>query len=142
MKLKEIMTRGPACCDPEARLDKVAHLMIENDCGAIPVVDGTRLVGMVTDRDIVTRAFSRTRNPVDVPVKSIMSTDVLSADEETFVDAARMLMEERRVRRLPVTRHGMVVGIVSLADLVAVLPGAQIGELLDAVSRPRQVVAA
>ena len=133
MKIKEIMTKGPACCGPETRLDKVAHLMAENDCGAIPVVDGTKLIGIVTDRDIVVRAFSKLRNPNDVPVKQIMTTEVLTVDEETEVDAALQLMKERQVRRLPVTRGSKVVGIIAPADLVKFLPPTQFAELVESV---------
>jgi len=135
MKVKDIMTSGPACCGPETRLDKVAHLMAENDCGALPIVDGTRLIGIVTDRDIALRGFGRSRNPLDVPVKNIMTIDVLAVDEETDADAALRLMGERRVRRVPVMRQNKVVGIVAQADLAEHLPAAEVARFLDAVSR-------
>jgi len=135
MKVKDIMTNGPACCGPETRLDKVAHLMAENDCGALPIVDGTRLIGIVTDRDIALRGFGRSRNPLDVPVKNIMTIDVLAVDEETDADAALRLMGERRVRRVPVMRQNKVVGIVAQADLAEHLPAEEVAQFLDAVSR-------
>jgi len=140
MKVKEIMTKGPACCGPETRLDKVANLMLENDCGEIPVLDGTKLVGVVTDRDIALRAFGKVRNPLDVPVKNIMTTDVLSVDEDTPIEVAVDLMQERRVRRLPVTRNGKVVGIIAPADLVRVLPPSKFIEFVEAVSFHRALV--
>jgi len=135
MKVKDIMTSGPACCGPETRLDKVAHLMAENDCGALPIVDGTRLIGIVTDRDIALRGFGRSRNPLDVPVKNIMTIDVLAVDEETDADSALRLMGERRVRRVPVMRQNKVVGIVAQADLAEHLPAEEVAQFLDAVSR-------
>jgi len=140
MKVKDIMTKGPACCGPETRLDKVANLMLENDCGGIPVLDGTKLVGVVTDRDIAVRAFGKMRNPLDVPVKNIMTSDVLSVDEETPIEIAVDLMQERKVRRVPVMRAGKVVGIVAPADLVRVLPPAKFVELMEAVSFHTPVV--
>ena len=140
MKVKEIMTKGPACCGPETRLDKVASLMLENDCGEIPVLDGTKLIGVVTDRDIAVRAFGKMRNPLDVPVKNIMTTDVLSVDEETALDVAVVLMQERKVRRVPVTRNGKVVGILAQADLVRALPAAKFAELVESVSHHRPLV--
>jgi CBS domain-containing protein len=133
MKVNEIMTKGPACCGPETRLDEVANLMLENDCGEIPVLDGTKLIGVVTDRDIAVRAFGKMRNPLDVPVKNIMSIDVLSVDEDTPIEIALQLMEERKVRRVPVTRNGKVVGIVSQADLVHCLPPVKFVEFVAAV---------
>lgn len=140
MKVKEIMTKGPACCGPETRLDKVASLMLENDCGEIPVCDGTKLVGVVTDRDIAVRAFAKLRNPVDVPVKNIMTIDVLSADEDTPIEIALDLMKERKVRRIPITRNGKVVGIVSQADLAEALPADKLAEFVAAVSYRRPLV--
>ena len=140
MKVKEIMTKGPACCGLETRLDKVASLMLENDCGEIPVLDGTKLAGVVTDRDIAVRAFGRMRNPFDIPVKNIMTIDVLSVDEDMPVEIAVALMQERKVRRVPVTRNGKVVGIVAQADLVHVLPPAKFAEFVESVSYHRQLV--
>jgi len=135
MRVKEIMTPGPACCAPDTRLEKVASLMLENDCGEIPVVDGTKLVGVVTDRDIAMRGFAHAKNPLDVPVKNIMTRDVLSVDEDTPLDVALESMEERRVRRLPVTRNGKVVGIVSQSDLLPYVPATKFIEFVEAVSR-------
>lgn len=141
MKTKEIMTKAPACCSPDTKLDAVAKLMLEHDCGEIPICDGTKLVGVITDRDIAVRGFATGKNPLDTPVSSIMSGQPFTVDENSEIEAALELMENHQLRRVPVTRDGKVVGIVSQADLVSVLPSTKVVELLRAVSRRPLVVA-
>lgn len=137
MKIREIMTRAPASCSVDMRLDGAAKLMIERDCGAIPVCDGARLIGIITDRDIACRGLGQGKNPLDVTVGEVMTLNVYSVREDDDVSTALRLMEENRVRRLPVTRgDGELVGIVAMADLVSYLPGATIASLVNAVSRP------
>lgn len=141
MKTKEIMTKAPACCSPDTKLDAVAKLMLEHDCGEIPICDGTKLVGVITDRDIAVRGFAAGKNPLDTPVSSIMSGQPFTVDENSEIEAALELMENHQLRRVPVTREGKVVGIVSQADLVSILPSTKVVELLRAVSRRPLVVA-
>lgn len=135
MMIMDIMTSAPVCCRPDTRLNEVAKLMLEHDCGAIPVCGGTRIAGIVTDRDITCRALARGKNPFEVPVRDIMTTDVFTVTETDDVDKALHLMETRQVRRIPVMRGGEVVGIVSLADLATTLPGPKVAELLESVSK-------
>jgi CBS domain-containing protein len=139
MQIKEIMTNAPTCCAPDTTLDKVARLMLEHDCGEIPVCDGTKLVGVITDRDIACRAFAKRKNPLETPVSGIMTKKLFTVTEDENVDDAAELMEEHQVRRLPVTRDGKIVGIVSQADLVAKLPTTKVTALLRAISRPSHV---
>jgi CBS domain-containing protein len=140
MKIKEVMTKAPACCALDTPLDAVTKLMIEHDCGGIPVCDGGRLVGVVTDRDIVVRGFTTGRNPLDTPVSAVMTKHPIVIGENEDADVAAALMEENQVRRLPVTREGKVIGIVSQADIVSFLPERKVVNLMKAVSQ-RQVVA-
>jgi CBS domain-containing protein len=135
MKIRHIMTKAPTCCSPETTLDAAARLMLERDCGEIPVCDGTRLVGVITDRDIALRAFAAHKNPLETLVRDVMTTHLITVDPDTELDAVVGLLEKHQLRRLPVVTDGRIVGIVSQADLVPVLPNAKVAELLQAVSR-------
>ena len=134
MKIKDIMTEAPACCTPETTLEAVAKLMLEHDCGEIPICDGTKLVGVVTDRDIACRAFTGAKNPLEIRAGEIMTAHPYAVVENTDVDTALDVMARHQIRRLPVTREGKVVGIVSQADLLEVLPPQKSAALLKAIS--------
>src|SRR5579864_655442 len=134
MQIRDIMTKAPTCCSPDSTLDKVAKLMLDHDCGEIPVCDGTRLVGVITDRDVVCRAFIKGKNPLNLVAGDIMTRKVVSITENDTVDEALRIMENLQLRRIPVTRDGKIVGIVSQADVIAKLPDAKVVELLRAIS--------
>jgi CBS domain-containing protein len=121
MQAREIMTANPACCTPETPLRDVAAAMVEHDCGEIPIVrseaDRT-LLGVVTDRDIVCRLIAAGRNPLDETASSCMTSPVVSVRESTPIEECARLMEERRIRRVPVVNGGgSCCGIVSQADI-------------------------
>ena len=134
MRIRDIMTEAPTCCTPDTKLDAVAKLMLEHDCGEIPICDGTKLVGVVTDRDIACRAFTQSANPLQIPVSEIMTKHPYAVVENTEMDAALDLMARHQIRRLPVIRDGKVVGIVSQTDLLDVLPAHKSVSLMQAIS--------
>ena len=138
MKLNEIMTPGVEVIAPEATIQEAAEKMRHLDIGPLPVCDGDRLVGMVTDRDITVRAVAEGRHPGTTRVRDVMTPDVVYGfDDQDIQDAAR-LMEQYQIRRLPVLNHTKrLVGMVSLGDL-AVHPGNQplASEVLEQVSEP------
>ena len=120
MLVRDVMTRRPVCCNPNDTLDTVAKLMLEHDCGEIPVCDGNALIGVVTDRDITCRAVATGKPVLTVPVRDVMTRNVYSVEQHEKIEAALNLMEEKMVRRLPVVNQmGMIVGIISLADIIA-----------------------
>src|SRR5262252_10384553 len=125
MQLKEIMTPGVEVIAPEATIREAAEKMRHLDIGPLPVCDGERLVGMLTDRDITVRAVADGRDPVTTQVREVMTSDIVYGfDDQDVQDAAR-LMEQYQIRRLPVlNRSKDLVGIVALGDL-AVHPGNQ-----------------
>lgn len=137
MRVRQVMTQSPACCTPDTKLFAVAKMMVEHDCGEIPICDGGEVIGVVTDRDIACRAVSRGMNPLDTPVRAVMTSEPYTVSENADLIDAVTLMEEHRVRRLPVTREGQLIGIVSQADLIQNLPYDKVLELLTAVSKPR-----
>src|SRR6266540_2700608 len=113
MKVKDLMTSSPTVVRPEDTASQAATLMKQEDCGAIPVVaDGGKLVGIVTDRDIVMRAVAAGKDPRSTPVSVAMSADPITLTPASSVDEAEKVMSDRQVRRLPVVEDGHLVGIL------------------------------
>ena len=134
--IKDVMTAGPTCCKPTDKLDSVAKLMVEHDCGEIPVCDGMKLVGVITDRDITCRAVAAGKTPATVPVSEVMTREVHTIAPDDKVEEALALMEMKLVRRLPVVDDsGKIVGIVSQADLVAKAPMLKVARAIRSVSK-------
>jgi CBS domain-containing protein len=136
MLIKDVMTRTPTCCKPSDTLDQVAKLMLDHDCGEIPVCDGTKLVGVITDRDITCRAVAIGKSPVAVPASDIMTSHVFTVGQNDKLDVALRLMEQQLVRRLPVVdESGKIVGIVSQADLMAKVPTLKVALAMKSVAK-------
>ncbi len=140
MQVREIMTPDPACCTADTPLDRVARLMVDNDCGEIPIVRATSdrtLIGVVTDRDIVCRLLAAGKNPVEHTAEACMSTPVIAVHESTPLEKCAQIMEESRIRRVPVVDGGgMVCGIVSQADIAKHASRRVTAELVRDVSQP------
>ncbi len=134
---RDVMTPNPACCSPNATLDEVAKLMLENDCGEIPVVDSSdRPIGVVTDRDIVCRAVAEGKNPAGYAVERVMTTPVVTVRADAPIDEVVATMERHQIRRVPVVDDGgCCTGIIAQADLASDGPPQTSAELLRAVSR-------
>lgn len=139
MRAEEIMTREPATCTPDTRIQDVAHLMLDHDCGEIPIIDDRetrRLVGVVTDRDIAVRAVAEGRSPTDTRASEIMSSSVVSGTPEASLDECLGLMEKHQIRRLPIVDgDGRCIGVVSQADIALRGKDRKTGELVQDVSR-------
>jgi CBS domain-containing protein len=119
MRVEEIMTRPVTTCGVEARLNEVARLMWDHDCGVIPLVDDEgRLAGIITDRDITMAAYTQGRPLAEIPARSAMASAVLSCPVSASIETAERVMSEGRVRRVPVVDgEGRPVGLVSMNDL-------------------------
>lgn len=121
MYVKEIMTKNPACCDADTGLQDVALLMVDNDCGCIPVVENNETrtpIGVVTDRDICCRAVAKGKNPLDLIAADVMTSDIVAVKPDTSVEDCCNLMEDRQIRRvLVVDDEGACCGIVAQADI-------------------------
>jgi CBS domain-containing protein len=140
MQLRDVMTPNVEVVRPNASLQEAAALMRDLDVGSLPVCDGTRLHGMVTDRDITIRATATGRDPRQTPVREVMTPDLFYCFEDQPVEEAASLMEAHQIRRLPIlNRQKDLVGIVSLGDL-AVDTGDEelVGKVLEEVSEPTQ----
>ena len=142
MKAREIMTAQPACCTPNARLSEVAQMMIDNDCGEIPVLDddaSRRLLGVITDRDIAVRAVARGMDVNTTKAGDIMSAPVITVHRESSLDECRQKMEQHQVRRIPVVDDaGGVCGIVAQADIARLGVMQETAKLVRDVLRPAQ----
>src|SRR5690606_5244328 len=119
MKIQDLMTTEVRTCAPGSSLRDAAAIMWEADCGCVPVVDDERrVVGWVTDRDVAMAAYFQNRALCEIPVSSVMSAEPATCLATDTPETAELLMQERRIRRLPVVDdRGALVGIVSLADI-------------------------
>ena len=134
---RDFMTSDPACCRPHTMLDQVAKMMVQYDCGEIPVLDVTdRPIGVVTDRDIVCRLVAEGKNPMAYPAETCMSESVVTVRADAPIREVVATMEQHQVRRVPVVDdRGCCIGIISQADVASVAPAGQVGELVREVSR-------
>ena len=134
---RDFMTSDPACCRPHTMLDQVAKMMVQYDCGEIPVLDTTdRPIGVVTDRDIVCRLVAEGKNPMAYPAETCMSESVVTVRTDAPIREVVATMEHHQVRRVPVVDdRGCCIGIISQADVACVARVGQVGELVREVSR-------
>jgi CBS domain-containing protein len=134
MKVQEVMTPNPRTVGPDDTLQQAAQIMRDEDTGVVPVVEDGRVIGVVTDRDIVIRAVAD--GDYECTIDDVVSDDVICATPEMTTAEAADLMAEHQIRRLPVTDEDeRLVGIVSLGDL-AVKEGrdSRMGETLENIS--------
>jgi CBS domain-containing protein len=134
---RDVMTTDPACCTANTTLDRVAQLMVSNDCGEIPVVDGAgRPIGVITDRDIVCRVVAEGRNPVAHTATEYMSQPVVTVRVDAPLDEVVSRMEEHQIRRVPVLdEQGRCAGIIAQADIATGGHPQEVAELVREVSR-------
>jgi CBS domain-containing protein len=137
MKVSELMTMQIATCTPQTSLQEVARLMRDHDCGLIPVVqsEGSRkLVGVITDRDIVTHGLALGKNPLELTASDCMSTPVFTISPDARIEECCKLMEAHLVRRAPVVDSNGCCDIVSLADIARMAPAVETAEVVREVS--------
>jgi CBS domain-containing protein len=141
MNISEIMTENPFCCTPQTALTEVARLMAEHHWGSIPVVESeqsTKLVGVITDRDIVCRSLAQGKNPLQMQTSECMSSPVFTVTPETDIEQCFQLMQQHMVRRIPVVdKNGNCCGIVSQADIAKAQPQ-RTAEVIKDISQPTE----
>ena len=119
MKVKDIMTSEPRTCSLGTSLAAAAALMLDGDCGILPVVDDGKLVGVVTDRDLYIALATRNKRASEITVREVVQTPVYTCGPDDDVQAALEMMKQHCVRRLPVEGFGgTIMGIVSMNDLI------------------------
>lgn len=149
MQVQDIMTENPMCAEPSTSLQDIARMMADCDCGGIPICDPQprRLVGFVTDRDIVVRTLARGLNPMQMSAQDAMTTDLHTIGPNADLEECIRTMQRHKVRRVPVTNdQGQIVGIVSQADLArratAMQPemAEEVEETLEEISAPKMAI--
>jgi CBS domain-containing protein len=135
--VREVMTENPACCTPETTLEEVGQMMIDNDCGEIPVVDSAASrtpIGVITDRDIVCRAVAQGRDTRSMRVGDCMTTPCVTISPDQSIEDCVKVLEESGIRRVPVVDEaGVCCGIVAQADIARAAKN-QAAQLLNTVS--------
>jgi CBS domain-containing protein len=143
MLIKDIMTRGVETVSPQTTLQEAAARMKTLDVGPLPVCDGDRIEGMVTDRDIVVRGIAEGRDPRTTKVSDVMTRDVATCKESDDVKVAARTMKDKQIRRLLVVDDKQKVsGIVSLGDVAVEGNDKMSGDVLEKVSTPSSGVKA
>ena len=137
--IQDVMTRDVQSITPQETVQRAAQMMDELNVGAIPVLDGDKLVGMITDRDITVRAVAAGQTPDQTFVGDVMSTDVRTCYSDQEVEDVLNTMGDVQIRRVPVidAQSKQLVGIVSLGDIATKTQGAAEGAL-DEISSPSE----
>jgi CBS domain-containing protein len=135
MKVKKAMHKGATWVDPTTSVEKLAALMLEHDIGAIPIGENDRLIGMVTDRDIVCRCIAAGGDPKTATARDVMSKGIVFCLDKQELDDAARIMEMKQIRRLPVINgKKRMIGMLSLGDVYNAGPRHLGEEVMQAVS--------
>lgn len=138
-RVREVMTSNPRTVEANRPVTEAARLMRDEDVGIAPVVEGDRLVGAVTDRDIVLRVVAEGKDSQSTTVSEIASSDLVTVDPQQSLDEALRLMADNQVRRLPVVEEdGTLVGILAQADVAREADERETGELVEKISENRK----
>ena len=133
-QVREVMTSNPTSCSSQDSVADAARAMAQEDVGPIPVVEGERLVGLLTDRDIVVRVVAEGRDPQSTTVGEVASSDLATVTPDEDLDRALQLLAERRVRRLPVVEGERLVGIIAQADVARQGDDSSTGRVVEQIS--------
>jgi CBS domain-containing protein len=138
-RVRDIMTADPACVRESDGIVEAARIMKSEDAGVVPIVDGDRkLLGIITDRDIVVRLVAEGRNPLDCKVNEAMTKHIRSVSEDATVDEVMSIMRSANVRRVPVCdRNDRIVGIISMGDLAETGEKGKVGDMVQDISEAR-----
>ena len=135
MKVKDVMHKGATCVEPGTLVKEIATRMRESDFGAIPVKSNGDLVGIITDRDITCRAFAKSGDIAKMTAEDVMTKNVVCCSPDDDIDVAIEVMQEKQIRRLPVTdSRKTMIGMLSLGDISHKVSKELSGEVLRSVS--------
>ncbi len=142
MKVRDIAMKDTYCASPTMSLNEIASMMKRHGVGAMPVCDGDKLVGMITDRDIVISCVAAGMDTVACQAKEFMTSNPITVTPESDLEEAARVMAREQVRHLPVVEEGCLVGMLSLGDIAVALPGndSLVAETLRKISIPTQAV--
>jgi CBS domain-containing protein len=135
-KVREHMTERPRCVTPETPVSEAAELMASEDVGSLPILDGDKLAGVVTDRDIVVRAVAKKKDPQGMPVRDVATRDLVTVRPDEDLSEALKLMASNQVRRLPVVdEDNRLVGVLAQADVAMAAKEKAVGEMVEEISQ-------
>lgn len=134
--IRDVMTANPECVTSKDSIQDVARIMKNQDTGVVPVVDGRKIIGLVTDRDIVVRGIAEGRSLTDLRVNEIMTKSVRTVREDADVDDVLRTMSNAEIRRVPVVnQNDELVGIVSIGDIATnTKQSGKIGQAMEEIS--------
>jgi CBS domain-containing protein len=136
--VRDAMTENPSSIEASASVVEAARLMREEDIGSLPITDGGKLVGVITDRDITTMVVAEGADPEATSAGDVSSRDPISVEPDKDIEEALQLMARHQVRRLPVVENDRLVGIVAQADIALKENQEKTGELVEAISEPSE----
>ncbi|CAB1253582.1 CBS domain-containing protein [Clostridium sp. MT-14] len=137
MKVKDIMTKSVISLKADDTIERAAEIMEQNNIGAVPVCDGDRVIGIITDRDIAIRSAVKGESYNSKTVRDIMSSNPVTSSPDMDLRDVSRVMSERQVRRIPVVENEHLVGMVSLGDLATnSKSNEQAGDALSNISKP------
>ena len=141
MKLQDIMTKDVEVTHPNDTLQTAAQKMRDRDIGFLPVCDGDRLIGVLTDRDVIVRAIAEGMDPKAIIERNLVTSPAIYCFDDQSVDEAAKLMHDNRIRRLVILRRDdkRMVGVVSLGDLAVNVDDKLSGEVLQSISEPESI---
>ncbi len=135
-QIRNLMTNNPCAIDAEKPVTYAAKMMRDEDVGLAPIVQGDRLVGTLTDRDIAIRVVAEGRDPESTTVREVASTDLVTIDPAQSLDEALRLMAQHQVRRLPVVEEdGRLVGVLAQADVARHGDDSETGQVVEQISK-------
>ncbi|WP_040215141.1 CBS domain-containing protein [Clostridium polynesiense] len=117
MKVRDVMTGDVATLKPEDTVEKAAELMKQHNIGSLPVCDGDKVIGIITDRDITLRSVAEGKSSNSLEVKAVMTSNPVVLEANADINEAAKLMSENQIRRLPIVDNNSIVGMVSLGDI-------------------------
>jgi CBS domain-containing protein len=134
--VRDAMTSNPCTIDADKDVAYAAKMLKDEDVGVAPIVEGQKLVGILTDRDIAIKVVAEGKDPQSTKARDVASTNVLTVDPQQDLDEALRLMAQHQVRRLPVVEEdGKVVGILAQADVALQSDGMKTGEMVEEISK-------
>ena len=136
MSIRDVMTKDPRTVTKGSTVAEAARLMRDEDTGVVPIVEGEKLVGVLTDRDITINVVADGKDPQSTKVDEVASTSLVTVDPQQELDEALRLMAQHQVRRLPVAEEdGRLVGIVAQADIAKHAGAKKTGEVVEEISK-------
>ena len=133
--IRDVMTSEVRACEPSTTVVEAAKAMAKEDIGPVPVVEDGRLIGILTDRDIVVRVVAEGRDPASTKIEEVATRDLVTVSPDDDVNTALSRMAESQVRRIPIVEGDRLVGIVAQADIARLGSDAKTGEVVEEISR-------